>query len=221
MADTPIIVTNSHLLQGFVHAHIPFGSAQYERLEDTFKQLGREPVRRKVSRFNWAIVRGDTFTVLELDLSVLASRGSGDQPLAITLGQRQSRSAPRLSRREENLKDIKDVLASIGLEMPQGNRFICEFRCAYSTEEAEPMIRLPFDAPVAATSKLTSVRGIRVTNPEGTEGVIIDLMPDLKTFVTAAHFRAELVVNEAMLQLTFEHGVSLVAEMLRSKGGER
>ncbi len=211
---------NSHIALVSMHGHVDCTPAQIDRLEQALHGIGRGRLNQKGKYLRWAKPAGRGFLIVELHLAVYLDKKSEDQFLSVTIDARGFRTASKLLRDEAKLRELTQALASMESESLQAS-FDCNVAWLFSVEEAEPLMRLPFSFPVASSSELTSVTGIRIANPDGSAWVIIDLITDAKRIHVAAGFKLEHAANPHMLGAAVEHGETLVREVLNVKGGER
>lgn len=208
---------NPNLTYAFIFGSAPYEPSQLDRLKSALIELGRTLSTRELS-FKWAVGRGKGKGVFVYELNLQSfEEESSQHRLLVRIVVREARSARREIRSAEALDTIDRLLKSIAPES-LGVKFHGNLAWRYSIEEVTPKLTLPFDVLVATESELTTVRGIRVTNGDGTAWAILDVFPGGEIVHVTAGFEVELVVNETTLQAALSHGKELVAGILLVKG---
>ena len=131
------------------------------------------------------------------------------------------RSVSKSLQSEGRLSDIRLLFAALAAQSLNAD-FVCNLIWHSPVEGVELPIRLPFGLPLATTSEMDAVTGIRVSSTDGSVWVILDLTHGDKDdwFHVSCGFTHELALGEYMLEEVIQRGTSLVEQLIviKSKG---
>ena len=197
-----------------IHGHMPYSEEQLGRINKTLSAAGKKALGTRVQKFRWVTQTVDGLRELELELNIGKGRNEGDI-IVVDLMASITTSASKVLQSGKRLKDIQTVFGAVAAEKLKAD-FACSVCWNASVEGTELPIRLPFGLPLATTSELQQVSGIRVSNDDGSVWVILDLTPTASTagvHITCG-FGHETALSENALEEIIERGKSLVSQLV-------
>ena len=214
-------ITDQPQLMGMrAHIHAPCSSVQLERINSSLRHVGKKDLSQKKQSFTW-MIRGQGVN-WEYVLDLFAEdEETAESLLVLDLVATHSQSESRARSSERRLRQVAVALNAVILESLTAT-VSCGLSWHYQADDCELPIRLPFGLPVAPTSELRSVKGVRITSDDGETYVVLDLSNSAPNLLhVGSGYTLDTPLDERVLDTTIEYGQSLIAQVGFTYRGKR
>ena len=203
-----------------IHGDFDFTLADYDRVIASVVE-GTRRSKRSAGLFHliagWAF--GDEANTVHLDVRKTSSRSSrGHRKTNISLAQEWFPSPPGRESPGDMVR-INRFLSALQDSAVASDDLTCHVRWVFAPEAVDPYIPLPFPVALAPETKLTTVRGIRISDGDGKRSAILDRRTDGRLHVHV-NFQSRGAITPNMVGRTIEIGQEMLEGLVRQQGME-